>query len=190
MSEPELLQRAEIEVRTFEHLSHRDLVPLLDVFERRVFVVRSTYIAFEPPAAGGGPDVALAIMLMLGGVGVAAGKALFGAFCSKLGERMADALFNEDNPRGLSLFNQAKRSSSGRHYASLSITYGRVRFYFEGDLTREEWVEQLHSAATYFEGLPESALEGGPGPSEYGLHYDKAAGTWRGAIRGIHEEFH
>ncbi len=169
---------SEVHARTT--FTYQELAPLLDALNDQIPLVYP--LRFDPPAAGGGPDVALTLSFLVGPVEAVASAAavLFaGGFFKKMGEDSWTTV--REQARRL-MKREKERDAVGRQLEPFAIRFEGIKFVFTGEVGDEEFRKRLAKAGEYIESLPPSALLPRFRPPEYGwCYWDEEAQSWRGS---------
>jgi hypothetical protein len=172
------VERGTIEVVAVGTLTHEELAPLLDELREQFFIVRTESWHMVPPMAGG-PDVGVVITLITDALSNDLVKLYLVHVLAKWAEKdsetfrrkLAEALRRGKTPRGYRLILPG------------TFVCGRLRFYFDEELSQDELTERFNAMQALVSTLaPEQIAGERPGPGEYGLYWDKRSKSWAGEI--------
>ncbi|MGH2560444.1 MAG: hypothetical protein ACRDJH_15390 [Thermomicrobiales bacterium] len=171
-----LFHESTVEIGVNDQITHEEVAPLLDALNERFMVVRSTRINFQPPAAGG-PEVALVLSVTAGVISTA----LLSSFFAEMGKDAYKAIRDE-----IGRFLVKRRRDRGGGWTEpvepFALVAGRLRFYFDSDISDEELVERFNAARTFVESLLDDDFSGSMGPGDYGLNWNPNDKCWQGQV--------
>lgn len=175
-----------VHLRTDKRLSYRETAPLLDALNERFLLVEAERWNFKPPAAagGGGPDVIVSLvfasfhgMSRLSRVlGDADMRDLVKAVVVELVKGSNSAVRKEI----VRLIALARARRVTAHSAPFRIEIESLPFYFDEEVTEDEFIERCKRASDFVGKLPMGDLSVVPGPGEYGFYWDGESNGWKG----------
>ena len=159
-----------VEISAFSQVGHQDIAPFADGINEHILAVRTKRYNIGPPAAGN--DIIIMVIILV------SGQASVGFF-GELGKDIYYGL----REQLLLLYHRARQKLYPGPTIPMTIVIGKIRFNFEGELSREELLERVNSAHEYMQEMSSSYLDGDFEKIEVNLSWHEEARSWKESTR-------